>query len=72
VWCVWLPPDGPELNPMARCWRDLKDDLAWLQCTDLDAPQVDVGALWQGYEASTLQTLTGDPYLGEAMNALSA
>jgi hypothetical protein len=20
---VWLPPSGPELNPLARGWRDL-------------------------------------------------
>jgi transposase len=72
VQCVWLPPYCPELNPIERFWRDLKDDLAWLQFTDLDAQQVYVGALLQGYEASTLQTLTGYPYLVEAINALSS
>jgi hypothetical protein len=40
VRCVWLPPYGPELNPMERLWRDLKDDLAWPQVLDLDAQQV--------------------------------
>jgi hypothetical protein len=28
---VWLPPYGPELNPIERVWRDLKDALAWSQ-----------------------------------------
>jgi DDE superfamily endonuclease len=28
---VVLPPYGPELNPIERVWRDLKDALAWLQ-----------------------------------------
>lgn len=42
---VWLPPYGPELNPIERVWRDLKDDLAWQQCTDLEAQQRDVGDL---------------------------
>jgi len=27
---VGLPPYCPELNPIERLWRDLKDDLAWL------------------------------------------
>jgi hypothetical protein len=69
VRCVWLPPYCPELNPIERVWRDLrdlKDDLAWLQFTDLDAQQVYGGALLQGYEAYTLRALTGYPYLVEA------
>jgi transposase len=28
---VFLPPHCPELNPIERVWRDLKDALAWLQ-----------------------------------------
>lgn len=37
---VWLPPYCPELNPIERVWRDVKDDLAWLQFPALDAQQV--------------------------------
>ena len=70
VRCVWLPPYCPELNPIERLWRDLKDDLAWLQFIDLDVQQVYVGNLLQGYDAPTLQALTGYPYLVEAINAL--
>jgi transposase len=70
VRCVWLPPYGPELNPIERVWRDLKDDLAWLQFMDLDVPQVYVGDRLQGYDAPALQALTGYPYLVEAINAL--
>jgi transposase len=36
---VWLPPYGPELNPIERVWRALQDDLAWQQVTELDAQQ---------------------------------
>jgi transposase len=64
------PPYGPELNPIERVWRDLKDDLAWLQFPDLEAQQVDVGDLWQTYEAPTLQALTSYAYLVEAIKAL--
>jgi putative transposase len=65
-----LPPYGPELNPIERVWRDLKDDVAWLQCVDLDTQQDDLNLLLQGDEAATLQALTGYPYLVEAIHAL--
>jgi transposase len=67
---VGLPPYCPELNPIERVWRDLKDHLAWRQFNDLDAPQVYVGDLLQSYDAPALQALTGYPYLVEAINAL--
>ena len=34
---VWLPPYCPELTPIERVWRDVKDDVAWHQFTDLNA-----------------------------------
>jgi DDE superfamily endonuclease len=67
---VRWPPYGPELNPIARVWRDLQDAVAWEQCTDLAAHLVSVGPLLQGYDAPTLQSLTGYPYLVEAIHAL--
>lgn len=72
VRCVWLPPYGPELNPIERVWRDLKDDLAWQQFHNLDAQQVYVADLLQAYDAPTLQALTGYAYLVEAINALGS
>jgi putative transposase len=66
---VWLPPYCPELNPIERVWRDLKDDLAWQQFTDLDAQQGYVGDLLRAYDAPTLRALTGYTYLVEAINA---
>jgi hypothetical protein len=36
---VGLPPYCPELHPRERVWRDVQDDLAWAQCTALDAQQ---------------------------------
>jgi DDE superfamily endonuclease len=40
VRAVWLPPYGPELHPIERLWRDLKDALAWQQFVDLDAQRI--------------------------------
>ena len=69
---VWLPPYCPELNPIERVWRDLKDELAWQQFTDVEAQQVYVGDLLQAYAVPTLQSLTGYAYLVDAINALSS
>jgi transposase len=67
---VWLPPYCPELNPIERVWRDVKDDLAWEQFADLDVQQASVATLLPAYDAPTLQALTGSADLVEATNAL--
>jgi transposase len=67
---VYLPPYCPELNPIERLWRDLKDALAWLQFPTLDGPQDYLATLLRAYEAATLQALTGYTYLVEAIYAL--
>ena len=67
---VFLPPYGPELSPIERVWRDLKDALAWLQFSTLDGQQDHVAALLRAYEAATRQALTGYTDLIEAIHAL--
>lgn len=67
---VFLPPYCPELNPIERVWRDLKDALAWLQFPTLDAQQDYVATLLRGYAAVTLQSLTGNSSLVDAIHAL--
>jgi transposase len=68
---VFLPPYCPELNPIERVWRDLKDDIAWQQFPNVDVQQDCVGQLLQAYDAPRLQALTGYTYLVNAINALS-
>jgi transposase len=67
---VYLPPYCPELNPIERVWRDLKDALAWLQFPTLDVQQDYIATLLRAYKATTLQSLTGYTYLVEAIYAL--
>jgi transposase len=67
---VFLPPYCPELNPIERVWRDLKDALAWLQFPNLDVQQDYIATLLQAYKATTLQSLTAYTYLVEAIHAL--
>jgi len=69
---VWLPPYCPELHPIARGWRDLKDDLAWHQFIPVDTQQDYVSQRLQAYEASTRPSLTSDTSLVEAINALAS
>ena len=69
---VFLPSYCPELNPIERVWRDLKDALARLQFTKLEAQRDYIADLLRAYEAATLQSLTGCPYFVEAIPALWA
>ena len=69
---VFFPPYGPELSPIERVRRDVKDDLAWQQFTNLEAQQIYMGDLLQAYDVPTLQLLTGYAYLVEAINILSS
>jgi transposase len=70
VYGVWLPPYCPELNPIERVWRDLKEKVAWEQFADLAAQLDSVAARLRAYDAATLQSLAGYPYLANAINAL--
>jgi transposase len=67
---VFWPPYCPELNPIARVWRDLKAALAWLQFPHLGVEQDDIATLLQGEEAATRQALTSYTYLVGAIHAL--
>jgi transposase len=69
---VLLPPASPELNPIERVWRDLKDDLAWLQFPDVASQQAYVADLLRAYDHAALQSLTSYQYLLDAIHALSA
>jgi transposase len=69
---VFLPPYGPELNPIERVWRDLKDARAWLPFPNLEVQQDDLAQLLRAYQAATLQALTGYTYLVEAIHALGS
>jgi putative transposase len=64
---VFLPPYCPELNPIERLWRDLKDKLADLLATTLDELSDTVCALMQNYSNATLQSLTGFTYFVQAV-----
>jgi hypothetical protein len=65
---VFLPPYSPELNPIERLWRDLKDQLADDVAQTLDDLSETVGAIMQRYSPATLRSLTGFAYFVQAVD----
>jgi DDE superfamily endonuclease len=63
VGLLFLPPYAPELNPIERLWRDLKDWLSLSHPATLDALSALLGTRLQHYTAAALRSLTGFSYL---------
>jgi DDE superfamily endonuclease len=64
---VFFPAYSPELNPIERLWRDLKDKLADMVLKTLDELSNAMGALIQHYTPAMLQSLTGFAYFVHAI-----
>jgi DDE superfamily endonuclease len=64
---VFLPPYSPELNPIKRLWRDLRDKLADCTVQTLDALSAVSGQLLQSYSQTALQSFTGYAYFVQAV-----
>jgi transposase len=64
---VFLPPYSPELNPIERLWRDLKDKLADITITTIQELSDALCAIIQTYSHATLQSLTSFPYFVQAI-----
>jgi transposase len=63
VGLLFFPPYAPELNPIERLWRDLKDWLALSQPTSLAQLSKLLGTRLKHYTPAALRSLTGFPYL---------
>jgi transposase len=70
VVCLFLPPYSPELNPIERLWRDVKDQLAWLVAAALDELEHRVAMIITRYSRATIRSLTSYPYFVRAVNAV--
>ena len=67
---VCRPPYRPELNPIERLWRDLKDKLADLSAQTLDALSDAVCAIIQHYAPATLHSVTSCAYFVHAVDTV--
>jgi transposase len=63
----FLPPYTPELNPIERLWRDLKDKLSDLMAKSIEEFSDTVCRLITGYSKAALRSLTGYPYFIQAV-----
>jgi hypothetical protein len=66
VAAVPFPPYSPELNPIERLWRDLKDQLANTVVKTLDALSDTICRLIQNYSPAALKSLTSFAYFVQA------
>jgi transposase len=67
---VFLPPYSPELNPIERLWRDLKDKLAACMAKTLDELSDVVCAIMQNYSQAALQSFTSLAYFVQAVGTV--
>jgi transposase len=67
---VFFPAYSPELNPIERLWRDLKDKLADTVAKTIDALSNAMCAIIQHYTPAMLQSLTGFAYFVQAVEAM--
>ena len=63
----FLPPYSPELNPIERLWRDLKDQLAGNLSPTLEELFEQVAQIITRYSTTDLRSLTAFSYLIEAI-----
>lgn len=61
VGLLFLPPYAPELNPIERLWRDLKDWLAPRQPTTLEELSTLLTTRLRHYTPARVRSLTGFP-----------
>lgn len=60
---LFFPPYAPELNPIERLWRDLKDWLAQYTPSTLDDLSTLLLERLKHYSAAVVRSLTGFAYL---------
>ncbi len=71
VGLVFFPPYSPELNPIERLWRDLKDWLSFSSPATLEALSELLGSRLRHYSSAALRSLTGFAYLLTAIQQVN-
>lgn len=67
---LFQPPYCPELNPIERLWQHLKADLKWASFQTLEQLQVKVDQLLAELTPEVVASVTGYPFIQEAISAL--
>jgi transposase len=67
---LFLPPYSPELNPIERLWEYIKDQISGKLFQNLDSLKDEVAEVIKRLSKKTVASLTGYPYILQAVNAL--
>jgi hypothetical protein len=68
---LFFPAYSPELNPIERLWRDLKDRLARHSATSLDELSDLVAQFLNRYGSDDIRSLTGYDYFVKAVASIN-
>jgi transposase len=66
----FLPAYSPELDPIERLWQDIKERIANKIFDTLGALKDRVANIVKDYASDYIKSLTGYPYILEAVNAV--
>lgn len=65
---VYLPSSNPELNPVERLWRDMKDKVAFHNFQEEPELESWITITTKNYLPEQIASLTGYPYLIDAIH----
>jgi transposase len=65
---VYLPSSNPELNPIERFWREMKDKVAFLNFKDEPELEEWITNTTNAYSKEQIASLTGYEYIINAVN----
>lgn len=65
---VFLPSSNPELNPVERLWRDMKDKVAFNNFKDEDELEDWIKYTADTYTHPQIASLTAYPYIKNALS----
>ncbi|RDC62251.1 uncharacterized protein AHMF7616_00842 [Adhaeribacter pallidiroseus] len=65
---VYLPSSNPELNPIERFWRDMKDKVAFRNFPDESALETWINTTINNYSKEHIASLTGYEYILQAVS----
>ena len=69
VVAIFFPPYAPELNPIERLWRDIKDQLARYSPQTLDELSDLAAQSINRYSTDDIRSLTAFPYFIQAVHS---
>lgn len=64
---IFQPPHSPELNPIERLWEYIKQNLAWLDCTNLEQLRHKLTQVLNSISSDLIASICGWDYIIKAL-----